>query len=188
MARRDIVVIGASIGGVEALSVLVGGLPAGLGAAVFVSLSLDEDPLRYLPGILGRAGPLPTRHPADGDEVVPGRIHVAPPGRQMRLAGGRVLLTRTPLRRGGREVDALFGSASLAYGARVVGVILTGWDGDGATGLAAIRRAGGTGIVQDPSEAAAPSMPLSALASVGAEILPLQAIAGRLVALSLDEG
>lgn len=187
MARRDIVVIGASIGGVEAVSTLVGRLPAGFAAAVFVSLSLGADPLRYFPDILSRVGPLPAVHVADSDEVMVGRIHVLPPGRQMRFEDGRVRLPEAPGGRSGRQVDLLFESAALVYGARVVGVILTGWDGDGAAGLAAIGRAGGVRIVQDPTEAAAPSMPLSALASAGAEILSLRAIAARLATLSLDD-
>ncbi len=187
MARHDIVVIGASIGGVEAIGILVRGLPPGFDAAVFVSLSLGADPVRYLPDALSRAGPLPAVHPADGDKVEAGRIHVAPSGCQMLLEGGRVRLRETPAGRGGREMDLLFESAALAYGARVVGVVLTGWDGYGAAGLAAIGRAGGARIVQDPAEAVAPSMPLSALASRGAEVLRLDAIAARLSALNLGE-
>lgn len=184
MARRDIVVIGASIGGVEAVSALVGRLPPGLDAAVLVSVSLGADPMRYLPDILGRAGPLRAVYAADGEAVVSGRIHVVPPGGHMRREGGGMRVPLPDGVRGGRQVDLLFESAALAYGARVVGVVLTGWDGDGAAGLAAIGQAGGARIVQDPREAAAPSMPLSALSSAGAEVLPLHAIAARLVALS----
>lgn len=187
MARRDIVVIGASIGGVEAVSTLVGQLPPGFAAAVFVSLSLGADPLRYLPAVLGRAGPLPAVHAADGDEFAAGCIHVVPPGRQMRLEGGRMVMPDGPGRRDRGQADVLFESAALFYGARVAGVILSGWDGDGAAGLAAIGRAGGARIVQDPREAAAPSLPLSALASTGAEVLPVHAIAARLAALSRGE-
>lgn len=186
MARRDIVVIGASIGGVEAVSALVGGLPQGFAAAVFVSLSLGGDPVRDLPDILGRAGPLRATYAGDGEEVVPGQIHVVPPGGRMLREGDRVTL---PVGEGrdGRQVDLLFESAALAYGERVVGVVLTGWDGDGAAGLAAIGRAGGATIVQDPREAAVPSMPLSALSGTEAEVLTLGAIAARLVALGGGE-
>ncbi|MGI4978193.1 MAG: chemotaxis protein CheB [Janthinobacterium lividum] len=188
MPRRDIVVIGASIGGVEAVSALVGRLPPGFGAAVFVSLSLEGDPVRDLPDILGRAGPLRAVYAGDGEEVVPGQVHVVPPGGRMLREGDRVTLPVSDEGRGGRQVDLLFESAALAYGERVVGVVLTGWDGDGAAGLAAIGRAGGARIVQDPREAAAPSMPLSALSTTGAEVLPLHAIAARLVALGGGEG
>ncbi len=186
MARRDIVVIGASIGGVEAVSALVAALPAGFEGAVFVSVSLGTDPVRYLPDILSRAGPLAASHPAHGDEIRGGRILVVPPGRQMLLEGGRVLLADAPRTGSGKPLDRLFESAALAYGARVVGVVLTGWDGDGAAGLAAIGRVGGARIVQDPTEAAAPRMPLSALANEGAEILPVRSIAARLVTLGQE--
>lgn len=180
MVGRDIIVIGASSGGVEALRVLVGGLPAGFSAAIFIVLHLGPG-ASALPDILSRAGPLPARHPRDGEAVTPGTIMVAPPDLHMMLESGRVRLVHGPRENRMRPaVDALFRSAAIAYGPRVIGVVLTGWLDDGSAGLLAIKDRGGMAIVQDPAEAVAPSMPAHAAAGVAvdhccpvAEIAPL---------------
>ena len=164
MHGRDIIVVGASAGGVEALSGLAESLPADLPAAVFVVLHLPPDARSLLPQILDRAGPLPAAHPADGAPIEHGRIYVAPPDHHLLVHRGTVRVVRGPRENGHRPaVDPLFRTASLAYGARVAGVVLSGALDDGTSGLIVIKRRGGISIIQDPAEAAFPSMPVSAL-------------------------
>jgi two-component system chemotaxis response regulator CheB len=164
MPGHDIIVIGASVGGVEALSTIVGGLSADLPASVFVVLHISPRGPSMLPGILQNAGRLPVAHGDDGEPIVPGRIYVARPDYHLMVESGRVRVTRGPKENSSRPaLDPLFRSAARAYGPRVVGVVLTGNLDDGAAGLWAIKVRGGTAIVQEPEEARAPSMPLSAL-------------------------
>lgn len=156
--------IGASSGGVEALVRLAGGLPGDLPAAVLVVLHFPEGTPSALPRILSRSGPLPAAHPEDGDPIENGRVYVAPPGLHMLVERGRVRLARGPKENYHRPAaDPLFRSAALAYGSRVVGVVLTGARDDGTAGLAAIKRRGGVAVVQDPDDAFFGSMPESAL-------------------------
>ena len=164
MARRDVVVVGASAGGVEALVELAAGLPRDLDAAVFVVLHLPIDAQSHLPQILDRAGPLDATHATDGEPVRPGRIYVAPPNHHLLLEHGRARLTVGPRINGVRPaIDVLFQSAARAYGPRLIGVVLSGTLQDGTLGLDAIKLRGGVAIVQDPDEARFPSMPRSAL-------------------------
>ncbi len=185
MAALSIIVVGASAGGVEALGVLAGGLPADLPAAVFVVLHIGAHK-SDLPWLLNRAGGLPAKHPGDGDAVRGGQIYVAPPDHHMTLDSGHVRLTKGPRENFARPaIDPLFRSAAEEYGADALGVILTGGLNDGTAGLYEVKRHGGVAIVQDPDEAQSASMPRSALAHVSVDhCLPLAAIApllGRLV-------
>jgi two-component system chemotaxis response regulator CheB len=167
MPHRDIVVVGASAGGIEALRELFAGLPPNFGAPVFVVLHLPAEAGSMLPEILSRAGPLPAVNPQDGDPILPGRVYVAPPDQHLLLEPGRVRLQRGPKEHRHRPaVDPLFRTAARAYGDRVVGVILTGALDDGTAGLLEIKKAGGLAVVQDPAGAVAPGMPRSALANV----------------------
>ncbi len=177
MVTHDIVVIGASAGGVEAISALVADLPTDLKAAVFVVLHLSRG-RSVLPEILSRAGRLPARHPTDGERPLYGRIYVAPPDHHMTIEEGQVRIRHGPTENGVRPaIDPLFRSAARCYGARVIGVVLTGSLDDGTAGLAAIKEASGVTVVQDPLEAFAPSMPRSAMEFVGVDhVLPLQEI------------
>jgi two-component system, chemotaxis family, protein-glutamate methylesterase/glutaminase len=164
LANRDIFVVGASAGGVEALTQLCGKLPADLPASVFVVQHISPSSPSYLPQLLSRAGKLPAETAVDGQEIQPGRIYVAPPDLHLLLRPDRVLLRRGPPENRTRPaIDVLFRSAAVAYGPRVVGVVLTGLLDDGTEGLIAIKRAGGTSVVQDPADAAWPSMPQHAL-------------------------
>lgn len=161
---RDLIVIGASAGGVEALSELMQRLPANLPAAIFVVLHLSPQATSHLAEILSFRGPLRATQPRDGEAIQPGHIYVAPPDRHLLLEVGRVRVVRGPKENGFRPaVDPLFRSAALAYGSRVIGVVLTGALDDGSAGLWAIKRYGGMAVVQDPREAKFPSMPASAL-------------------------
>jgi two-component system, chemotaxis family, protein-glutamate methylesterase/glutaminase len=165
MAGRDVVVVGASAGGVEALLHLVGGLPPDLPAALFVVLHLPADARSLLARILARAGPLPVATAVDGESIQRGRIYVARPNHHLLLERGRVRVLAGPHEHGLRPaVDPLFRSAARAYGRRVVGVVLSGTGDDGTAGLEVIKRHGGCAVVQTPADALAPGMPRHALA------------------------
>jgi two-component system chemotaxis response regulator CheB len=167
---HDIIVIGASIGGVEALQHLVASFPRALPAAVCVVLHVPAEGSSRLPEILSRAGPVSAAHPEDGEPLRPGRIYVAPNDRHLLLEPGRVRVTKGPRENNHRPaVDPLFRSAALAYGARVVGVVLTGALNCGTSGLMAIKSQGGVTVVQDPADAYCGDMPRSALEYVGAD-------------------
>jgi two-component system chemotaxis response regulator CheB len=184
---HDIIVVGASAGGVEALSRLAGDLPRDLRAAVLVVLHVSRG-RSLLPEILTRSGRLRAFHPDDGESLEYGRIYVAPPDRHLIVEPGRVRVVQTASENGVRPaVDPLFRSAARAYGSRVIAVVLTGALDDGTAGIAAVKAAGGTTVVQDPEEALAPGMPRSAIASGSVDhVLPLRDIPVLLAAL-VDE-
>ena len=170
MAKKDIVVIGASAGGMQALQKLVGRLPRDLPASVFVVWHLAPGVQSILPSVLAKAGTLPAAHPEDGDRIEPGRIYVAPNDHHMLLEKGYIRVARGPKENRFRPaVDPLFRSAAYIYGPRVIGVVLTGALDDGTAGLWTIKLRGGTAIVQDPSEAVVRSMPLNALDKVAVD-------------------
>ena len=186
-ARKDIFVIGASLGGFEAAKTLVSELPSNLKACLFVVLHIGAHGLGVLPEILEKAGPLPASNAKDGEAIKEGHMYVAPPDYHLILERpGLVRISRGPRENGVRPaIDPLFRSAAYAFGPRVVGVILTGSLDDGTAGLWAIKMRGGTAIVQEPKEALAPSMPLSALKHVKVDFcLPLKEMAPLLVKLS----
>lgn len=165
--HRDIVVIGASAGGLSALVELVRGLPRDLPAAVFVVVHTSPDNPSVLPQILARAGALPASLAVDGAPIVRGHIHVAPPDHHLVLKRSHLRVSRGPKENGFRPaVDPLFRTAAHVHGPRAIGVVLSGGLNDGTHGLAMIANHGGVAFVQDPHEALVPSMPLSALQSV----------------------
>jgi two-component system, chemotaxis family, protein-glutamate methylesterase/glutaminase len=170
MAGHDIVVIGTSAGGVEALLTLVRALPADLGAAVFVTMHLPSQGPSLMPELLSRAGVLPVHHPTDGMPIAHRQILIAPPDHHLLVTHGHVHVVRGPKENGFRPaVDAMFRTAAHAYGPRVVGMVLTGMLDDGTAGLLAIKRRGGLAVVQDPAEAAYPAMPASAMRYVAVD-------------------
>lgn len=163
MTPRNIVVIGASEGGVAVLKSIAEGLPASLPAAVFVVQHIGAQPSQ-LPLILSGSGPLPAEHAADWMPIRMGRIYVAPPDRHMIVRPGLLRLDDGPKKHFTRPaIDPLFRSAAAAYGPRVVGMVLTGGGQDGTEGLRAIYDAGGLGVIQDPDDARQPAMPESAI-------------------------
>jgi two-component system chemotaxis response regulator CheB len=184
--RRDIVVVGASAGGVEALMMLLGKLPADLEAAVFIVLHRNPFYGGPLKEVLARRSLLAVVEPRGGEPVAPRTVYVAPRDHHMTVAAGAIRLDRGAKQHHTRPaVDPLFASAADEYGSRVVGVLLSGNGDDGVTGMIAIKRAGGIGLVQDPSEASHPSMPLSAILNDHVDgVLPIAEIARILAALT----
>ena len=184
--RHDIVVIGASAGGVQALIDLVKGLPKGFPAAVFIVLHIPVDARSELPNILNRAGKIPVSHAVSGEDISSGHIYIAPPDRHLLLDNGKVLLSTGPREHGLRPaIDPLFRSAALTYQDRVIGVVLSGTRSDGTSGLIAVKSAGGITIVQDPRDAIFPDMPLSAIHNDNVDyVLPVVEIAEKLGALT----
>ncbi|GAA4339672.1 chemotaxis protein CheB [Pigmentiphaga soli] len=184
MSSRDLIVLGASAGGVHALQTVVSALPAGLPAAVLAVQHIGAHP-SMLPALLNQAGPLPATHASHGERYRTGHIYVAPPDRHLMVDDDRLTLSDGPKENFARpSIDALFRSAAVAAGPRVIGAILTGRLEDGVVGLAAVKVCGGLALVQDPREAMAPSMPENALRSVDVDfVLPLGelgAMLGRL--------
>ncbi len=186
MTTHDIVVVGASAGGVEALTALIRELPADLPAAIFVCLHVPPHSPSHLPTILAHKGPLPVTHAVHGEAIVHGRIYVAPPDYHLLVRRGHVELSHGPRENRSRPaVDPLFRSAAQAYGPRVVGVVLSGALGDGAMGLVVIAARGGVTVVQDPHEALFDSMPRTALRQTRVDYtLPVAQIAPLLVLLA----
>jgi two-component system chemotaxis response regulator CheB len=189
--KPDIIVVGASLGGVEALQVLAAGLPANLDASVFVVLhiGIGIHGKSHLPEILSNAGPLRAIHPKDGDEIQKGKIYVAPPDCHLFLAPDRIHLSHGPKENRTRPaINPLFRSAALAYSGRVIGVILTGRLDDGVAGLAEIKRRGGIAVVEDPETAFCSSMPHNAIQRVEVDhVVPLPQIAGLVSNLTVQE-
>lgn len=170
---RDIVVIGTSTGGLEALRQLVAGLPSGFTPAVLVVMHIGPHD-SILPSLLASTSVLPVRQARHGDLVEAGRILIAPPDLHLTVvrsgAQCSVVLARTAKENHTRPaIDPLFRAAAVAFGARAIGVILTGALDDGTAGLAAIKACGGVAVVQDPSEALAPDMPASAIDNVAVD-------------------
>lgn len=186
MARKDIVVVGASAGGMDALRQLVGGLPADFHASLFVVWHMGPGVRSVLPEVLARAGALPAYHPEDGDAIQPGRVYVAPSDHHLLLEKGFVRVKRGPKENRFRPaVDPLFRSAAYIYGPRVIGVVLSGALDDGTAGLWTVKLRGGTAVVQDPEDAQHRSMPLNAMQNVDVDYkVPaarVGALLGRLV-------
>ena len=183
MAGRDVIVIGASSGGVKALTELAHALPPGLPAAVFVVCHFPVTSFSRLPEILSRHGPLLAAHAQDGEPVLPGRIYVAPPDYHLLLKNGHVKLARGPTENSNRPaVDPLFRTAARRYGRRVVGVVLSGVLDDGTAGLQAIKERGGIAVVQDPEDALYSGMPENALNHVAVDHAVPAAALGPLLA------
>ena len=167
MSNFDVVVIGASAGGVGSLQRLVEHVPVGFPPAILIALHLPDGIRSMLPEILARAGNLPAAHAVDGDRIQGGHIYIAPSGFHLTVHAGRMNVTRGAREHGHRPaIDPLFRSAALAYGPRAIGIILSGLLYDGTVGLREIKRAGGLAIVQDPKDTDWPSMPQSALKHV----------------------
>ena len=186
-SNRDISVIGASAGGVQALQRLVTALPADLPAAIFVVLHVWPGTRSQLPAILERAGRLPASEAQDGAPIRRGTITVAPSDLHLLLERDRVKVVRGPRENRTRPaINPLFRSAATAFQNRVIGVILTGTLDDGAAGMWAIKQCGGLAVVQ--SDALFDQMPRTALENVAVDhAVPLEQIGGLLDRLSREK-
>jgi two-component system, chemotaxis family, protein-glutamate methylesterase/glutaminase len=164
MKNRDIIVIGGSAGATAPLKNLLGRLSPDLPAAVLIALHIPSHGIGTLSSVASAAGPLPVIEAETGVRIEDGRVYLAAPDRHLLVQDGRILLGRGPRENMVRPaIDALFRSAALHYGPRVIGVLLSGFLSDGAAGLNAIKRCGGMTLVQDPDEAIADEMPRRAL-------------------------
>ncbi|KAA6456977.1 chemotaxis protein CheB [Acidobacteria bacterium AB60] len=189
MPARDIIVIGASAGGFEALPALMANLPAELPAAVFVTMHVSERSQGILPQLLSRAGPLLAAHAVDGEPIRAGRIYIAPPDYHLVLEPGRILLSHGPKENLQRPcINVMFRSAAASYGERVAGVLLTGMLDDGVAGLWEVQQHHGTTIVQDPEEATYRAMPENAVRGLNVQyIARLDEIPALLTQLSVSD-
>jgi two-component system chemotaxis response regulator CheB len=170
VANRDIIVIGASAGGVEALRDICAGLPSDIPAAIFIVWHMPSHSLGILPQMLQPISSLPVVNAIHDQAIVPGAITVAPPDHHLLLENGRVRLTQGPRENRFRPaVDPLFRSAAICFGPRVIGVVLSGSLDDGTSGLWAIKDRGGLAVAQEPSDALFPGMPTSAIRNVAVD-------------------
>jgi two-component system chemotaxis response regulator CheB len=176
-----IVVIAASAGGLDPLRRIIAALPVPCAAAIFVAMHIGPQ-RSVLPHLLSGSGQLPATFAEDGALIEAGHIYVAPPDHHVVLEPDRIRLDQGPKVHHTRPAaDPLFISAAEIYGQRVMGIVLSGGDGDGAAGLRAVAKHGGVAIVQDPQEALVPSMPLAAIIAGHPDAcLPIEEIAERL--------
>jgi two-component system, chemotaxis family, protein-glutamate methylesterase/glutaminase len=184
----DAIAIGASAGGIEALNVILPALPAGFGAAVLVVTHLRADSPSHLPETFGYRCALPVIEPDAGETVLPGRVHFAPPGYHMLVDDTRTvaLSIDSTVRFSRPSIDVLFESAAHVYRKRLLGILLSGANDDGAYGLGVIRAMGGHAWVQDPDSALSATMPRAAIERGAVdEVLSPTLMAQRLAGLSV---
>jgi two-component system chemotaxis response regulator CheB len=183
---HDVIVIGASAGGLSPLQSILAELPADLPAAIFVVIHIGAT--SHLAEILRRHVRIPVVQAVSGQPITPGRICVAVPGVHLLLHDSHVLLRRGPRENLARPaIDPLFRSAACTFGARAIGVLLSGALSDGSAGLRAMKQCNGITVVQDPRDAAVPEMPQNALRHADIDhVLPARDIAGLLVRLTRE--
>lgn len=186
----QLVVVGASLGGLQALEVLLAGLPKNFPVPVAIVQhrhKSSDDKLRMM---LQQYSPLVVIEPQDKEEIVPGCIYLAPPDYHLMIEAGSgsvpypcfSLSTDAPVTYARPSIDVLFETAADTYAEKLIGVLLTGANHDGSRGMAKIRTRGGRTVVEEPSTAACPTMPKAAIArGVAQNILPLAEIAPFLV-------
>lgn len=185
-SEHDLIVIGASAGGVEALIYLVQQLPTELNAAVVIVLHISHQSPHVLGHILNKRGNLPVSLAQDGEVIEKGKIYVAPPDYHLLVKSGYLHLTKGSQENHHRPaINPLFRTAARTYGPRVVAVLLTGMQDDGTVGMMAVKMRGGVAVVQDPDDAMCSAMPRSAIKNIKEidHILPLTEIPSVLVGL-----
>ncbi len=182
----EIVVVGTSIGGLNALQTLLSGLPDGFPVPVVIAQHRGKTSEIGLCDFLGRSSRIPISEPEDKEDILPGRAYLAPRDYHVLVENGSFALsTDPPVSFARPSIDMLFESAAYEYRERAIGVVLTGANRDGARGLTAIKLRGGVALVEDPASAACREMPDAAIAATEVDrILPLQDIASCLGRLS----
>jgi len=188
MSLSNIIVIGTSAGGMDALTRLVAQLPKAFPAPIFVvqhmSADINGDALLHA---LNGAGNLRCEHAKDGGTFRAGHIYLAPGDHHLLVIKGKTLVTKGARENRSRPgIDPLFRSAAVAYRSRVIGVVLTGYLDDGTAGMIAIKRCGGTCVVQDPSDAAYPDMPQNVLNQLDADYVVPLVVMGALLRKLLE--
>jgi two-component system chemotaxis response regulator CheB len=184
----DLVIIGASWGGLHAVSEILGGLPESFPCPIVVVQHRQEGQEDLLSGLLDRHGPLKVVEAEDKAELSAGCVHVAPAGYHVLIEPGHLeLSTEAEVRYSRPSIDVAMESAAHAYGERAIGVVLTGANDDGAAGLAEIRRLGGVAVAQDPDTAERSAMPAAAIAAAHPQyVARLEEIAPLLTRLATD--
>ena len=184
MTVTRLVVVGASAGGVSALTRLTSELPRGFGFPLLIAQHIGAH-RSILPQLLSNASGHDVAHAHPGERIEPGKIRLAPSDQHMLVSDGAIVLSRGAKENCARPaIDPLFRSAALAHGPKVIGVVLTGRLDDGTVGLQEIKRRGGIAIAQDPEDADEPSMPTSAIEHVDVDhVVPLALIPALLASL-----
>ena len=185
-----LVVIGASAGGMQALTKLVAQFPKDFPAAVFIVNHMSAaNTGEVLVRAFNENGSLACEQARDGQAFISGHIYLAPPDQHIMIVKGKILVTKGARENRSRPaIDTLFRSSAVAYGNRVIGIILTGYLDDGTSGMMAIKRCGGICIAQDPADASYPDMPQSVIANVGVDhCLPIAKMGALLSRLMLKK-
>jgi two-component system, chemotaxis family, protein-glutamate methylesterase/glutaminase len=176
--NRDIIVIGASMGGIEAIRRLLSRLPANLPATIFCVVHTGTSDAKFLARAIGGRSALPVTVAQEGERYVRGRAYVAPGDHHLLVGEDHIHVRRGPSENGSRPaIDPLFRSAAATCTTRVLGIVLTGLLNDGTAGLRAIKKCGGITVVQDPADAEFDPMPKSAIRHVEVDyVCPLEEI------------
>lgn len=190
MSEIELIVVGASWGGLAALSHLVAALPGDFSVPIAVVQHRSKHADNLLAGLLQDVTPLRVIDVEDKEPLQPGKVYIAPANYHMMVDGGYLSLTTDPVVRFSRpSIDVMFISAGDSYPGRTLGVVLTGANDDGSRGLRHIVNRGGRAIVEDPKTAESTAMPAAAILAVPeAEVLPLARIAPRLVEITVTSG
>ena len=189
MEKRNIIVIGASAGGFESIREIISSHPENLDAAIFIVWHMSPDIQGIMPQILNRERKLPATNARNGEQINFGHIYIAPPDHHLLVEKHIVRVTKGPKENRFRPaIDPLFRSAAISFGARVVGIILSGALDDGSAGLWAIKQQGGIAIIQDPADAQVSSMPENAIKAVSPDhVVPVTAMPELIVRLVNEE-
>lgn len=167
MTKSDIIVIGASAGGFDAIKEIIRNLPTDLPVSIFIVWHMGPDVKGILPDVLNKLGTIKASNALDGEAIMANHIYVAPPDHHLLVEESRIRVTKGPKENHFRPaIDPLFRSAAYQYGSRVIGIILSGALDDGTAGLWRIKSNGGTTVVQNPKDAQVPSMPENAIRRV----------------------
>lgn len=186
----DMILMGASAGGVEAVGVLLAGLPAALEAALIIVIHVPPGNDDLLARVLAPRCALPLLEASDKQPADAGKVYIAPAGYHLLLepAGTFALSLDEPVNFSRPSIDVLFESAAYAYRERVLAIVLTGANADGAEGLRIVRAFGGTAWVQDPASASSPAMPSAAIERAGADrIMTLNDMAQELAGIAAGD-